>query len=709
MESAITIIVLLMILVLNAQESGTENLVSGIRTAQVSPINHERGLGHPKPPIRMPPPSRESSLPTAIRPHFNGIYNSESWRNANRNTATHERPRVVIDQPPAPVHPGLSTPNPNRIADLPEGNPVVEKALPEINGSSNNTDAKVDDGSSSPDRGFGIEAISGTSANTDNDGHDHDHDHDHMDKVSPDLGTNIVPLQPRDMHKHDAPDSHAWATADNDMSNNRTDKSINDHDLCEYCLCNKNRAHVSCKRGNTFRTITNLNLTRHLIPPSAVTIEVKDFDTVIIMPETFSNQDSVLQHIIFENIARVELYEKSLHFSPHSRENMRVLISLVNCNIPVVPSSTLTQLEVDSDHSREEHNLALEKTRFITLRMLGGSIGEMESRAFNRARLLFFNFTDVSINSMSPKSIDVDVYEDLIIQHCNLPHLPANAVCLHASKSVVFSRNVIQELDSYAWAIEAGGQVLFEYNTVKKIRGSAFLKIKPMKDSRSSNIVFLNNTVHSGDANALVISDLYPQHERKVLNNRFHIICECNISIHFERMLDINPNDSYSRVLNEAVLADSLCLPFEGSHWYVKIGSFLKNECSPMPVLLIIASTVVIAIILTSVTVAVICAKKAKKAQEEISYLGETSSRSFSTINTHAAPTPLDSKYVYYDSQGKPSWIMAVPELKTYQETEVHVTYEESQPIASSTRNSCQEYMLEMQRRNLTRQSCPFN
>lgn len=131
---------------------------------------------------------------------------------------------------------------------------------------------------------------------------------------------------------------------------------------------------------------------------------------------------------------------------------------------------------------------------------------------------------------MSQKSIDLDVYEDWSVQYSYLPHLPRNAVCIHADKRVVFSNNVIQELDPYAWGIEADGEVLFQYNTVKKIRGKAFLNITPLKREISGNIVFLNNTVYSADADALVTSDEYPRHQKKVLNNRFNILCQCNIS-----------------------------------------------------------------------------------------------------------------------------------------------------------------------------------
>ena len=329
------------------------------------------------------------------------------------------------------------------------------------------------------------------------------------------------------------------------------------------------------------------------------------------------------------------------------------------------------------------------------------------------SRIVSIRPFSAQIESMAEKSIDLDVYDEWVVQDSKLPHLPRSAVCIHADKSVVFSGNIIEELDPYAWSIEAVGQVLFQYNTVKRIRANAFLDIQPLEGARSANIVFLNNTVIAGEEDSLVTSKRYPRHLRKVLNNRFNILCECNISVYFKEMLNIKENDTYKGVmLDESVVLNSLCIPYPDSPRYMYIGKFLDAECSEMPIFVIIISAVVATILLVSVTVAVVCAKRAKKAMDEVSYLGECSSRSFSTMNTNQGPrSPIMhdvSKNVFYDSEGNPSWIMAVPEVKTYQETEVHVTYEESHPIQPSARSSYQD-PLELQRKNITRQSCPFN
>lgn len=178
----------------------------------------------------------------------------------------------------------------------------------------------------------------------------------------------------------------------------------------------------------------------------------------------------------------------------------------------------------------------------------------------------------------------------------------------------------------------------------------------------------------------------------------------------FQKMLSIKENETYDVMIYNAVLLNSLCMPNVQGREYMSVKQFLDNECTPIPVILLIGAGLVVTIILVSVAVAIICARKARKAMEEAS-LGECSTRSFSTMNTHAGPcTPGLNKNVFYDCEGNPSWIMAVPEVKTYQETEVHVTYEESHPIQSSARCSFQDRnMLAVEKRNLTRQSCPFN
>jgi len=330
---------------------------------------------------------------------------------------------------------------------------------------------------------------------------------------------------------------------------------------------------------------------------------------------------------------------------------------------------------------------------------------------------LTINNVSLQIEKMHSKSIDLSIYQEWIVQDSKFPVLQEKAICIHAKKSVVFARNTFAKLESYAWNIEAAGQVLFDYNTVEYIEGFAFQNITPEESSRVANIVFVNNTVLIAEDDSLVTSDLYPRHERKVLDNKFEVLCNCNISVIFASWLDIKDSIVSDVLMHKAVLMNSMCRPEEDSARYAQISGYLRSECSEVPIFKILIGSIIVLVLVVSITIAAVCARKAKMAQEEISYLGECSSRSFSTLNTHTAPlspTALcENKNIFYDSAGNPSWIVAVPEVKTYQETEVHVTYEESQPIRNSVRNSNLSPLPNndlMESRFLdTRKSCPFN
>ena len=295
------------------------------------------------------------------------------------------------------------------------------------------------------------------------------------------------------------------------------------------------------------------------------------------------------------------------------------------------------------------------------------------------------------------------------MQDSKLPELPTNAICIHAEKSVVFARNVIKRLNTSAWKIEAAGQVLFDFNSVEYVDSCAFCSITPEADSRVASIVFVNNTVKSSVPDSLITSDMYPRHERKVLDNKFNLLCECNISVVFEEMMDIQDTVTGDNMMHQAVLMLSLCKPDMDGYEYMRISEYLREECSEPPILLIVSSIIISLVLIATILVAIAFAKKAKKAQEEVSYLGECSSRSFSTINTHALPQSpgFENKNIFYDAAGNPSWIVAVPEVKTYQETEVNFPYEESEPMRNSRISANMEY--ETARNFNIRQSCPYN
>lgn len=255
--------------------------------------------------------------------------------------------------------------------------------------------------------------------------------------------------------------------------------------------------------------------------------------------------------------------------------------------------------------------------------------------------------------------------------------------------------------------------MLFKYNNVKHLGPAALLGIQPNVEAFSANIVFLNNTVEKAENRSLLISRKYPAHERKVLENKFDLICECDIELQFQGLLGITAkSDHYDNATYQAIVEDSLCKRYEDLLMYVNIEEYLQDNCVPLPLPIIISVTVVIAAVIITIVVCVVCSRRAAKAKEEASYLGESCfSNSFSTLHSnHQLQSPLSTEcHSWERGNNLQPWVMAVPEVKTYQETEVHVLYEHTEPMNVSIRGSYPDPRIDFLRQAQVRASCPFN
>lgn len=242
--------------------------------------------------------------------------------------------------------------------------------------------------------------------------------------------------------------------------------------------------------------------------------------------------------------------------------------------------------------------------------------------------------------------------------------------------------------------------------------------IKPFADARGANIVFLNNTIAEAENGSLLISKIYPAHERKVLGNKFNIVCDCNLKNTFKYLMGKSEDgDYYDEATYQAVIEKSECQKYKkigGS--YENINEYHSKSCNlPIPLPIIIsASTVALAIIII-IIVCVVCNRHVQKAKEEVNYLGECyNSQSFSTLHSTHGPHSVqgyDHPCQSWDSGNNiQQWVVAVPEVRTYQETEVDVHYEHTEPMTASIRDSYPiEPRLDILRKSQARSSCPFN
>ncbi|XP_066978463.1 uncharacterized protein [Macrobrachium rosenbergii] len=507
-----------------------------------------------------------------------------------------------------------------------------------------------------------------------------------------------------DDHSHSPrSEKHVEGTSQNVHTENTTN-------LCSSCLCDPDKKNVYCIHEHILQgSVHHLELHSGVIPKTATFLNVVGFDSVKIMKGTFGSQDLELRNIQFQNIGEVQFMKESLLFDAKARSNREVAVTFTDCTIREIPTETFTQYARSED---QKNDIDLENTRFLTLQIIRCNISTIRSYALTQARLLYFKMSHSKVEVMEEHSFHVDVYEDWVMEHNHLPRLMPHTVCLRSQMLVIFSNNFFAAIENRSLEITSNTQVLFEFNRVFYLGSEALVGITPT--GRGSNLVFMNNTVFSLGSKSLLISNKYPLHERKILDNNFNILCDCHIKEKFLPFMDISHLSSHHDNLTYSkLMASSSCRRYAASNIYNNIEGYLTNNCSPVPLPIIVSAAVVVTVVIITIIVCVVCTKRAEKAKEEANYLGECCySHSFSTLNSGnqaSVSSPFSACSSWERSKQLQPWVIAVPEVKTYQETEVNVRYEQTDPLNASVRGSYQDPTIDFQQRAGVRASCPFN
>ncbi|XP_068242082.1 uncharacterized protein [Palaemon carinicauda] len=484
----------------------------------------------------------------------------------------------------------------------------------------------------------------------------------------------------------------------------------NTTNLCLSCLCDPGKKNVYCKHehmihGSTFH---QMDLHKGMIPKTATYLSIEGFERVKIMRGAFDSEDLELRNIQFQNIPNVQFVKESLLFNAKARSNREVAITFNNCTIEEIPTETFTQYARSED---QNNDIDLENTRFLSLHIIRCNISKIRSYALTQARLLNFKMSHSKVETMEEHSFHLDVYEDWTMEHNKLPHLMPHTICLRSQMLVIFSHNEFAAIENRSMEITSNSQVLFEFNHVFYLGSEALMGITPK--GRGSNLVFMNNTVVGLAPKSLLISNRYPIHERKILDNNFNILCDCEVKQKFQPFFNINQLSSHQDNMTfNKLIASSSCRKYTVSSIYSNIDVYLADNCAPIPLPIIISAAVVVTVVIITIIVCIVCTKRAEKAKEEANYLGECCySHSFSTLNSGnpTASSPFTEFSSIERAKQIQPWVLAVPEVKTYQETEVNVRYEHTDTLKASVRGSCQDPIIDFQQRAGVRGSCPFN
>ncbi|CAL4102977.1 unnamed protein product, partial [Meganyctiphanes norvegica] len=204
-----------------------------------------------------------------------------------------------------------------------------------------------------------------------------------------------------------------------------------------------------------------------------------------------------------------------------------------------------------------------------------------------------------------------------------------------------------------------------------------------------------------GEPLSCVVNKNYPEHERTIQDNRFHIHCDCNVTDYFKPLLGINENSTLIKNATFMTVIDkTLCQDSEVSSRFINIKDYVDTNCTEVDIAVLVSVTLAVCLLVLIIVVSVICHLRVKKAQDQANYIGEA--HSTSSFSSSCTPPALSQ---FYTKQ------VVVPDVKTYLQTEVHFPYENAESINDSVRNSCSSQDLDGNYHPLqqNRLSSPFN
>ncbi|CAL4135544.1 unnamed protein product [Meganyctiphanes norvegica] len=309
---------------------------------------------------------------------------------------------------------------------------------------------------------------------------------------------------------------------------------------------------------------------------------------------------------------------------------------------------------------------------------------------------------------MEKESIDIDIYEDFKIHHNNITSLVTNSINIRSTHTVEFSYNDIKEIQTQAFRIKSESQVKFAHNYMHVVRKEAFTEIKPWLSEEAASIIFLENTIIQAEPLSCLLNMNYLEHERTIKDNRFKVLCNCNITDHFRTLLGINENSTHiQNATFKTFLAKTLCQESEEvSSRFINILEYIDTDCTAMNLAVVLSASIAVFLLLLVIVVSIVCHMKVKKVQEQANYVGDDcSTHSFSTSFTSPPLSPCYTTPQDFTKQ------IVVPEMKTYHQTEVYFPFENAEPISVSVRNSClnQDLLADYLPPQQNRASCPFN
>lgn len=480
------------------------------------------------------------------------------------------------------------------------------------------------------------------------------------------------------------------------------------NDLPSFCTCNPLQIVCDCKGanvvfGNEFtrqqRSITMQNCHRLSIKQKSFfsngpfMVVLKNISDIRLMPGSFALdvfgeprmnltfQNSTLHNLPTNGFLGSEAESRVLT-GLKKRKQPQLIIKVDKCVINKIDPGAFGDF-ILQDFSISNSEVKMVSKNSISNQIAGkfkitNSILGLEENAVilretpgDDGLLLRNNTFTIAAPSFLLGSIEKDVY----IVNNTFPPLAGSPFNLRVGGQVLLKSNTFANIPENGLKFQVKDRISIVDNNIYRLQGNAFQLIAP---TDGKTFIFLDgNIIKQHDPRSLCISKLFNKDFVVIKHNIFQQECSCNITEDISNSLgfeELTPEELYQDKIHQQWLQQGECLKEAGGTDRLRIDYFLVQFCfrnNRMTNVMLILFAVLLIVISTCVIVAWRRIRQRNLA-----------SHSGSDYQSFSAPAP--------SSGGQGAWAMVQPDPKRYQETEIHIVFDNAQEMKDFAR--CSQY-----------------
>ncbi|KAG0697768.1 hypothetical protein GWK47_026235 [Chionoecetes opilio] len=501
----------------------------------------------------------------------------------------------------------------------------------------------------------------------------------------------------------------------------------------DFCSCVNMWVNCDCQSGN--KNIGNLFHGQQYI-------RIRNCSQLTVPRGSFKSETLM---IIFNDIQNLRLDADSFKM----RKNSHINITISNSNLSEIPSG---MLGVSRQRPREPI-LPSRGYKGVVFQVTGSVVGRIAPGVFANHTLHRVTFTNTTIAHIDTGAIDNQLQETISFINNTFVSLGRQAVRLQGNNKISmlvfdgnsFKGNVTQFLEgtiadacilnnkfprlhTSPWRLRVEGQVMVQGNTflllpshgmdfrirhrirlvdndIRHLGPEAFLLIVP--EGENTILLMDGNLIHRMEPRSLCLNDAFIPHYVIIKHVKFQHKCSCNITKTLSQALDIKNltlETIHSNEVHEQWFKNGECMLKPQGIAYISIVQFLIKSCLHLQNNHLTEILIAMAVIIILIALCVILGWRRMR---------RTASNVASNVNSLAAGYHSYTEPCPSTTAAGGSMLVVHPEPRTYQETEIHVLFDQAQEIDDDydvnkdDRSNGRIHDIKRTPSPKTRQSCP--